>query len=89
MAASQSDADGRSATLEGLRVLDLGDRASSAWCARLLADLGAEVIGVERPSGHPLRADPPAAQYLLANRRRADAIALRRAIYSCAAARCG
>lgn len=71
-------ADGGRATLEGLRVLDLGDRASSAWCARLLADLGADVVGVERPSGHPLRSDPPAAQYLLANRRRADASAIGR-----------
>lgn len=46
-------------TLSGLRVLDLGSRASTAWCARLLADYGAEVIGVEREGGHPLRRDPP------------------------------
>ena len=26
-------------TLDGLRVLDLGDRASTAWCGRLMADL--------------------------------------------------
>ncbi|MCU1690177.1 MAG: Caib/baif family protein [Jatrophihabitantaceae bacterium] len=61
-----------SVTLSGLRVLDLGDRASTAWCGRLLADIGADVIGAEPPAGHMLRADPPAAEYLLANRRRAD-----------------
>ena len=60
-------------TLDGLRVLDLGDRASTAWCGRLMADLGAEVIGVEPSQGHSLRRDPPAAAYLLANRSRADA----------------
>ncbi len=65
------------ATLDGLRVLDVGDRPSTAWCARLLADLGAEVIGAEPPGGHPLRSDPPAAAYFLANRRRASLSAAR------------
>jgi crotonobetainyl-CoA:carnitine CoA-transferase CaiB-like acyl-CoA transferase len=60
---------GGAATLGGLRVLDLGDRPSTAWCGRLLADLGAEVIGAGPPGGHPLRRDPPAAAYFLANRR--------------------
>jgi crotonobetainyl-CoA:carnitine CoA-transferase CaiB-like acyl-CoA transferase len=59
------------ATLDGLRVLDVGDRPSTAWCGRLLADLGAEVVGAEPADGHPLRRDPPAAAYFLANRRRA------------------
>ena len=63
---------GGAATLDGLRVLDVGDRPSTAWCGRLLADLGAEVIGAEPAGGHPLRCDPPAADYFLANRRRAD-----------------
>ena len=60
------------ATLDGLRVLDVGDRPSTAWCGRLLADLGADVIGAEPAEGHPLRCDPPAADYFLANRRRTD-----------------
>jgi crotonobetainyl-CoA:carnitine CoA-transferase CaiB-like acyl-CoA transferase len=59
-------------TLESLRVLDFGDRPSTAWCARLMADLGADVIGAEPPEGHPVRSDPPAAAYLLANRHRVD-----------------
>lgn len=65
------NASGR-ATLGGLRVLDFGDRASTAWCARLMADLGADVIGAEPPEGHPIRSDPPAAAFVLANRRRVD-----------------
>ena len=70
--ATAGAADNTTGTLDELTVLDVGDRPSTAWCARLLADLGADVIGVEPASGHPVRADPPAAAYLLANRRRAD-----------------
>jgi crotonobetainyl-CoA:carnitine CoA-transferase CaiB-like acyl-CoA transferase len=63
-------------TLAGLKVLDLGQRASTAWCSRLLADFGAEVIAAEAGEGHPLRAHPPfsadgvsiAARYFLANK---------------------
>ena len=66
-------------TLEGLRVVDFGDRASTAWCSRLLADYGADVIMVEGPDGHPLRRQPPfgadgrstTARYFLANKRSA------------------
>lgn len=46
-------------TLAGVRVLDLGHRASTAWCGRLLADYGADVIGVEGESGHPIRREGP------------------------------
>lgn len=45
--------------LEGLRVLELGEGASSAYAAKLLADLGAEVVKVEPPSGDPLRTRGP------------------------------
>jgi crotonobetainyl-CoA:carnitine CoA-transferase CaiB-like acyl-CoA transferase len=76
MGEKDTGADG-AATLEGLRVLDLGDRPSTAWCGRLLADLGADVIGAEPDGGHPLRRDPPAAAYFLANRRRAGRPAAR------------
>ena len=44
---------------EGLRVIDLSDRLSGAWAARLFADFGAEVTLVEPPEGHPLRHEPP------------------------------
>ena len=35
--------------LQGIRVIELGDYISAPFCARLLADLGAEVIKVEPP----------------------------------------
>jgi len=41
--------------LEGLRVLDLAAEPA-AMAGRVLADLGAEVVVVEPPGGHPLRA---------------------------------
>ncbi|HUZ08874.1 MAG TPA: CoA transferase [Acidimicrobiales bacterium] len=44
--------------LDGVRVLDLSS-ALGAYCTRLLADLGAEVVKVEPPSGDPMRRRPP------------------------------
>jgi crotonobetainyl-CoA:carnitine CoA-transferase CaiB-like acyl-CoA transferase len=41
--------------LEGLRVLDLGTHLAGPIAPMLMADLGAEVIKVERPSGDPMR----------------------------------
>ncbi|HEX7200242.1 MAG TPA: CoA transferase, partial [Dongiaceae bacterium] len=49
------------AALAGIRVLDLADNAV-AYASRLLADLGAEVIRVEPPSGSALRQAPPLVQ---------------------------
>ena len=46
--------------LAGVNVLDLSDSIGGAYCTKLLADLGAEVVLVERPgSGHPLRQAGP------------------------------
>ena len=44
--------------LAGLRVLDLSGPIG-AYCTRLLADLGADVVLVEPPGGDPLRRMPP------------------------------
>ena len=46
--------------LDGVNVLDLSESIGGAYCTKLLADLGASVILVERPgSGHPLRRAGP------------------------------
>ena len=39
--------------------MDLSDRLSGAFAARLFGDFGADVILAERPGGHPLRSEPP------------------------------
>ena len=44
---------------DGLRVMDLSDRLSGAWAARLLGDFGADVALVEPRDGHALRREPP------------------------------
>ncbi|MEM7217025.1 MAG: CoA transferase [Pseudomonadota bacterium] len=42
-----------------IRVVDLSDRLSAAFAARLFGDFGADVILVESRAGHALRAEPP------------------------------
>ena len=39
--------------------MDLSDRLSGAFAARLFGDFGADVILAEPPEGHPLRSEPP------------------------------
>ncbi len=38
-----------------LRVVDISDGIAGAYCAKLLADAGADVLKLEPPGGHPLR----------------------------------
>ena len=42
-----------------MRVLDLSERLSGAYSARLMGDFGADVLLVEPASGHELRREPP------------------------------
>ena len=85
---------GQRGALSGLRVLNLGSSLSAAWCARTLADYGADATIVEPPGGAALRRLGPLssggesipAAYALANQRslvldlarEADRAALRR-----------
>jgi crotonobetainyl-CoA:carnitine CoA-transferase CaiB-like acyl-CoA transferase len=63
--------------LQGIRVLDLSTSMSGAWCSRMLAGFGADVIVIEPPEGHALRRLAPfddkgrsvPAMYVLANKR--------------------
>jgi len=45
--------------LDGIRVLDLSEEVGGAYCGKLLADYGADVVLVEPPDGNPLRRRAP------------------------------
>jgi crotonobetainyl-CoA:carnitine CoA-transferase CaiB-like acyl-CoA transferase len=64
----------REGVLAGIRVLDFGRYIAGPYCAALLADLGADVIRIERRSGGedrwvaPVSDDGSGAMYLVMNR---------------------
>ncbi|MCA1454261.1 CoA transferase [Bradyrhizobium sp. BRP22] len=49
----------KTAPLDGVRVLDFSIMLAGPYCARLLADVGAEVIKVEPPEGDDMRLRAP------------------------------
>ena len=56
-------------TLEDLRILDLSTTVAGAYCTKLFADRGADVIVIEPPTGGPLRADETLGPVIGTNKR--------------------
>jgi len=59
MTLPQVNEDNLTGCFAGLRVLDFSTTIAGPYCARMLADMGAEVIKVETADGETMRTRPP------------------------------
>jgi crotonobetainyl-CoA:carnitine CoA-transferase CaiB-like acyl-CoA transferase len=59
MRITNSDERNLTGSFEGLRVLDFSTTIAGPHCARMLADMGAEVIKIETAEGDMMRTRPP------------------------------
>jgi len=70
--------------LAGWRVLEIADGIAAAFCTKVLSDLGADVVKIEPPGGHPSRrwgprradaaSDEPGARFLYLNTGKASVV---------------
>jgi alpha-methylacyl-CoA racemase len=65
--------------LDGYRVVEMGGIGPGPMCAMLLADMGADVVRIERPGGDALGLQTPARYNLLLRGRRRIGLDMRRA----------
>src|SRR5471032_1553346 len=59
MTITDNDESHLTGSFAGLRVLDFSTTIAGPHCARMLADMGAEVIKVEAADGETMRTRPP------------------------------
>ena len=59
MTLSEKDEGTLTGCFSGLRVLDFSTTIAGPYCARMLADMGAEVIKIETDEGETMRTRPP------------------------------
>src|SRR6516225_8409296 len=59
MKRSEKDDEALTGCFDGLRVLDFSTTIAGPHCARMLADMGAEVIKIETAEGETMRTRPP------------------------------